>query len=207
MPTRRTVITSLAALAGGLALDARNLPAFPIAAAPGPRAGYFPNLLVRTHEGKEMRFYDDVIRKPIVAINVMFADCTGICPRMTANLVKVQRALGPRIGRDIFMYSITLRPAHDTPEVLNTYVQHHGVGPGWQFLTGRPADIEVLRRKLGFYDPDPVLDRDMNNHTGVVRVGNEAIDSWSTCPALGTTEQIVESILWMDVPVKTGTRG
>jgi protein SCO1 len=207
MTTRRTVITSLPALAGGLTIGSGNVPAFPILQEAGPRAGYFPNFLLRTHEGKEVRFYDDVIRGRIVAINVMFADCTGICPRMTANLLKVQRALGSRVGRDIFMYSMTLRPAHDTPEVLNAYVRHHGVQPGWQFLTGRPADIDVLRRRLGFYDPDPRLDRDMNNHTGVVRVGNEAIDSWATCPALGTTEQIVESILWMDVRKDTEVRG
>jgi protein SCO1/2 len=207
MTTRRTVITSLAALAGGLTLGPLEVSASPLLQDAGPRAGYFPNVLLRTHEGKEVRFYDDVIRKPIVAINMMYADCTGICPRMTANLVKVQRALGPRVGRDIFMYSITLRPAQDTPEVLHTYVRHHGVKPGWQFLTGRPSDIEVLRRRLGFYDPDPRLDRDMNNHTGVVRVGNEAIDSWVTCPALGTTEQIVESILWMDVRRDTDARG
>jgi hypothetical protein len=27
----------------------------------GPRAKYFPNFLMRTHEGKEVRFYDDLI--------------------------------------------------------------------------------------------------------------------------------------------------
>src|SRR5687768_3477166 len=121
MTTRRSVITSLGALAGGIALGSRNLPAQGRPAA-GPRAGYFPNFLVRTHDGREIRFYDDVIRKPIVAINMMYADCAGICPRMTANLVAVQRALGARVGRDIFMYSITLQPAHDTPEVLHRYV-------------------------------------------------------------------------------------
>jgi protein SCO1 len=165
----------------------------------GPRAGYFPNCALQTHEGKTVRFYDDLIAERIVAINMMYADCTGICPRMTSNLVKVQRALGARVGRDIFMYSITLQPEIDTPEVLQAYAAHNGVGPGWQFLTGRREDIETIRRKLGFVDPDPVLDRNKSTHTGMVRVGNEAADTWSAVAALGRPEEIVKSILWMDV--------
>jgi protein SCO1/2 len=165
----------------------------------GPRAGYFPNSVLQTHEGQSVRFYEDLIQGRIVAINMMYADCSGICPAMTSNLVKVQKALGERVGRDIFMYSITLQPAADTPEVLRQYAEHHGVGPGWQFLTGPAADIELIRRKLGFVDPDPELDRDKRSHTGMVRVGNEAMDIWSAVTALARPEEIVKSILWMDV--------
>jgi protein SCO1/2 len=165
----------------------------------GPRAGYFPNSVLQTHDGRSVRFYEDLIQGRIVAINMMYADCSGICPAMTSNLVKVQKALGERVGRDIFMYSITLQPAADTPEVLRQYAEHHGVGPGWQFLTGPAADIELIRRKLGFVDPDPELDRDKRSHTGMVRVGNEAMDIWSAVTALARPEEIVKSILWMDV--------
>ena len=207
MMTRRSVFSTLGAAVGALAVDPvrASAPApAPVPARRGPRAGYFPNFELRTHEGKTVRFYDDLIHDKIVAINMMYADCTGICPTMTANLLKVQRALGDRVGRDIFMYSITLEPAHDTPEVLNDYVRMHGVEPGWLFLTGKPAEVEILRRKLGFVDPDPALDKDKTNHTGVIVFGNEAVDSWAACPALGPAEQIVKSILWMDRrPVKS----
>src|SRR5215831_3096467 len=80
------------------------------------RARYFPNVALTTHEGKKVRFYDDLIKDKIVTINFMYADCEGVCPGITANLVNVQRALGERVGRDIFMYSITLKPEHDSPE-------------------------------------------------------------------------------------------
>jgi protein SCO1/2 len=52
---------------------------------------------------------------------------------------------------------------------------------------------------LGFTDPDPVLDRDSSQHIGVVKFGNEAFDRWAACPALTEPDQIVKSILWMDV--------
>jgi protein SCO1 len=157
----------------------------------------FPNFLLRAHDGRTVRFYDDLIKGRTVVINFMYAECTGICPGMTANLLKVQAALGERVGRDVFMYSFTLEPEHDTPEVLRAYAESHHVKPGWLFLTGAKADMETLRRRLGFVDSDPVLDADRSEHIGLVRIGNEAIDRWSACPALGRPEQIVETIRWM----------
>lgn len=166
----------------------------------GPGTKYFPNFLMRTHEGKEVRFYDDLIHGKHVVINMMYADCEGICPTMTSNLVKVQQILGDRVGRDVFMYSITLRPEKDTPEVLNHYVKMHGVKPGWVYLTGKAADIEVLRRRLGFVDPDPKLDKDNANHIGVVRIGNDVTDVWIATPVISKPSNIAKRILWLETP-------
>lgn len=166
----------------------------------GPRSKYFPNFLLQTHEGKEVRFYDDLIHGKHVVINMFYADCQGLCPPATANLVKVQELLKDRIGKDIFMYSITLRPAEDTPKILDNYVKMHGVKPGWTFLTGRPADIEVLRRKLGFIDPDPERDKDKANHIGIIRIGNELTDVWIAHPVLARPTNIVKRVIWLETP-------
>jgi len=164
------------------------------------RERYFPNVVLRTHENKRVRFYDDLIKNKIVAINFMYAHCEGVCPRITSNLVKVQKLLVPRVGHDIFMYSITLKPEQDTPRALKQYARMHGAGPGWLFLTGNPGDIELLRRKLGFTDPDPAVDRDKENHIGNVRYGNEALQLWGACPGLATAKSIAKSISWVDWP-------
>src|SRR3954452_10233507 len=82
------------------------------------QARYFPNFELTTHEGKKVRFYDDLIKDKIVVINFMYAQCEGICVPVTQNLKRVQNLLGKRVGRDIFMYSITLKPDEDTPEKL-----------------------------------------------------------------------------------------
>ena len=105
------------------------------------RERYFPNVVLTTHLGKEVRFYDDLIKGKIVTINFMFTTCPKVCPRITENLVKVQKLLGHRVGRDIFMYSITLDPEYDTSPVLKKYAKIHHVGAGWLFLTGKPDDI------------------------------------------------------------------
>ena len=161
------------------------------------RARYFPDLALRTENNRAVRFYDDLIKDKVVVLNFMYAECDGICPGMTANLVKVQKLLGRRVGRDIFMYSLTLEPAHDTPAVLEAYSRGHGAGPGWTFLTGRPEDIERLRRSLGFVDPDPAVDQDKASHIGNIRYGNEPAMLWAACPGLTDARWIVESISWV----------
>jgi len=168
--------------------------------AAGPRAGYFPNFTLRTHDGKSVRFYDDLIAGKFVVINFIYTGCGEICPGMTANLAEVQRLLGERVGRDIFMYSITLQPELDTPAILKGYAETFGVQPGWAFLTGERADIETLRRKLGFVDPDPLIDGDIEQHIGVIKFGMEKLDRWAGAPALAAPSQIVRSILSLEGP-------
>ena len=116
------------------------------------------------------------------------------------------KLLGPRVGREIFMYSITLEPEHDTPAVLKAYARAHGVEAGWTFLTGRPGDIERLRRSLGFTDPDPIVDKDKANHIGNIRYGNEPMMLWAACPGLADARWIVESISWVVRPKPEGRR-
>jgi protein SCO1/2 len=162
------------------------------------RQRHFPNVELITHEGKKVRFYDDLIKDKIVVINFMYAKCEGICPGITTNLVKVQKLLGSRVGKDIFMYSLSLKPNEDTPEALAEYAKMHKVGPGWQYLTGDPTDLELLRRKLGFTDPDPLVDADKSNHIGNVRYGNEPKQLWAACPGMSNPRMIVESIGWLE---------
>jgi protein SCO1/2 len=141
-------------------------------------AAWFTNVAVRTQDGRTLRFYDDVTKGRILLLNFFFTECNAICPLMTENLARVQALLAPRVGEDIFMFSITLRPEHDTPDVLAAYASTFGVGPGWTFLTGGSNDIELLRHRLGFVDSDPVQDADPEQHIGTVRIANEPLHRW-----------------------------
>jgi protein SCO1 len=159
---------------------------------------YFPDVTLTTQEGKRVRLFDDLIRDKIVVINFFYATCEGICVPITANLVKVQALLRNRVGRDIFMYSFTLKPRMDSPAVLKDYAARFQTGPGWSFLTGDPNDLELVRRRMGFIDPDPARDADKLNHTGMVRYGNEPLQLWSACPGMSRPDSIAKSILAVD---------
>jgi protein SCO1/2 len=159
------------------------------------RQRYFPNFELTTSEGRKVRFYDDLLKDKIVVINLMYADCDGICPLTTANLKRVRTLLREQITKDVFIYSLTLRPERDTPAALKAYASMQGVAdPHWLFLTGKPAEVDLLRHKMGFADPDPEVDRDKSRHSGMLRYGNEPTCVWGTCQGSAEPEWIAQEI-------------
>src|ERR1051326_2276648 len=66
---------------------------------------YFPNVELATQNGDNVHFYDDLLKGKAVAIDVMYTSCLDECPLETARMVQVQRLLGDRVGRDIYLYS------------------------------------------------------------------------------------------------------
>ncbi|HEU4413162.1 MAG TPA: SCO family protein [Candidatus Angelobacter sp.] len=139
-------------------------------------ANYFPNVILTTQDGVKVHFYDDVLKGKIVVIDLIYTSCVDACPLETARLAQVQKMLGDRVGRDIFFYSISIDPKHDTPKVLKEYAQKYHIGPGWTFLTGKKEDIDLISKKLGLYsEPDP---NDRDGHTPSVLIGNEATGQW-----------------------------
>ena len=196
MITRRTMLTS-GAITGAAALALNLDEPFGHLSDEERGARGFPNYALQAHDGRHVHFYDDLMKGRLIMANFMYADCEGICPAMTTNLQKVQEMLGTRVGADVHMYSFTLRPQVDTPAMLQYYVRMHTIKPGWTFFTGKPDEMDRLRRKLGFVDSDPEADRDLSTHVGMVLVGNEAIDRWVACPALARPEAIATLVNWM----------
>ena len=159
------------------------------------RKRYFPDVTLFTQDNRKARFYQDLLKDKIVLLNFFYAHCEGICPAVMHNLAMVQKLLGERMGRDIFINSITLKPAEDRPVVLKEYAKVHGIKPGWTLLTGKPDDVELLRRSLGFTDPDPLLDRDKSNHIGNIRYGSEPLVQWTALPGMTRPESIAKAIV------------
>jgi protein SCO1 len=160
-------------------------------------ADYFPNAALTTQDGQVVRFYDDLIKGKTVAIDLIYTTCQYACPLETARLAQVQRVLGDRVGRDIFFYSITIDPAHDTPAVLKEYAAKYHVGPGWLFLTGSAGDIELISRKLGLYTPP--ADAGPDGHTPNLLVGNEATGQWMRNSAVDDPRFLARTIGdWLD---------
>jgi protein SCO1 len=160
----------------------------------------FPNVPLISHEGKRVNFYDDLIKGKVVTINFFYAKCDEICPLVSANLAKVQKILGDKVGRDIFMYSISLKPEEDNLEAIRAYRDSWHADPGWTFFTGQPSDIEKIRKGIGFTYPEPAIDKDKTQHIGNVRYGNEPLMLWAACPGVAHAPWIAESFVWMMHP-------
>jgi protein SCO1 len=155
---------------------------------------HFPNVPLRTQDNQSVRFYDDVIKGKVVVIQFMYADCEKYCPMITPNLVRVQKELKQRGATQVSMISITVDPEHDTPQVLKAYAKQYGAAPGWKFLTGTKADVDLIRRQLGVYDPD----QQKIAHMNVLTIGKEPTGQWLAMEALGKPGNIVDTVLRLD---------
>jgi protein SCO1/2 len=140
-------------------------------------ADYFPDVALVSHEGKTVRFFSDLIKDKVVAINFIYTSCPDTCALETARLREVQEILGDRVGRDVFLYSISIDPKHDTPAVLKRYAEKFEVGAGWLFLTGNEADITLIRKKFGLYSEDSEGEK-LKEHQLNHIIGNQKTGQW-----------------------------
>jgi protein SCO1/2 len=175
------------------------------AAVPAPAADastaqkYFTDVELVNHNGERVRFYSDVLKNRVVVVNAFFATCQGSCLPMNRNLEKVQAAFKERMGKDLYIVSISVDPTVDTPQVLKEYAKKLNAAPGRLFLTGKKENVDWALYKLGQY----VEQREQ--HTNIFIIGNERTGLWKKAFGLSQPDElvkIVESVL-NDTPAAT----
>ena len=149
---------------------------------------YFTDVVLTDQDGKEVRFYSDLLQGKIVIINSFFASCHGSCPVMSAAFRKIQAAVGDRLGRDVHLISITVDPETDTPEQLRRYAKAASAQRGWHFVTGDKANVQQALHKLG------LLTGTKETHTAVVLIGNEPKGVWKKAFGLAASDEIVKLV-------------
>jgi protein SCO1/2 len=82
----------------------------------------------------------------VYVVEFFFTNCPTICPKMNANMVKIQNTYSKNDNFGIVSFSID--PERDSSEVLKKYAQEKGVTmKNWHFLTGEIDDIYELSNK------------------------------------------------------------
>ena len=156
---------------------------------------HLPNVALVTHDGTNVRFYDDLVKNKKVVLTFFSSKAPAESQTVTSNLAALQRFFGKRVGNDMCMYSIARTPERDTPAVLPSWAARSGAGRGWKFLSGEPADLEHLRRSLGFASPDPAEDADPRYAIAQLRHGVEPEMRWSHCQSLALPRVLAHSML------------
>jgi protein SCO1/2 len=188
---RKTLaLLGLPVLLAGLA-SAQAAPA-PGAGAESPAHHYFGDTPLINQDGQTMRLYSDVLQGRVVVIDAMFTECGGACPMMSANFAKIQDWLGDRLGKDIYLVSISVDPTNDTPAKLKEYAARFKARPGWYFLTGSKENIDAALAKLG------ARVEAREDHNNLFLIGNDKTGLWKKAFGLAKPDElipIVESVL------------
>src|SRR5688572_27549043 len=186
--------------AGGQAPGQVSTPQVKPAAPPAPHdhshmtktssaaANYFTDVELTNQDGKKVRFYSDVLKGKTVVVNAFFTSCTSVCPPMNRNMEKIQEAFGDRVGRDVFLVSITVDPEVDTPTRLKEYAQRYHAGSGWVFLTGKKENLDWALYKLGQY----VEKKD--DHKTIFIIGNEPTGLWKKAFGMANVAELVQVV-------------
>ena len=136
---------------------------------------YFTDTVLTTHDGRQVKFYSDMLANKTVVISFMFTSCTEACPLINFALQQVQDRIGDRMGKDIVFVSVTVDPTKDTPTVLAQYRKTFNAGKGWTFLTGDQKAIDLVSGRMG-----QVFERDA--HLTALLVGNTKTGQWRKIP-------------------------
>lgn len=168
----------------------------------GPRiSDRFPNIDLIDHRGRNLKFYDDLVEDRAVCIVFFYTRCTGSCPGTTVTLKHLREGLKDEFhGEEMTFISLTLEPDVDTPEELQEYMARYGIKddpnlPEWIYATGNYEELDGLRRSLGVYDLDPIIDADKTEHAAILTFGNDRTDRWAALPTGLKKSYLVDTII------------
>ncbi|HKG13950.1 MAG TPA: SCO family protein [Pyrinomonadaceae bacterium] len=149
---------------------------------------YFTDVSLVNQDGEAMRLYSDLLKGKVVVIDFFFATCQGTCLPMNRNMQKVQDSLGDRLGKEVYLISISVDPAVDTPARLKEYAKKLNARPGWYFLTGDKASVDFALRKLGQYVDNK------QDHTNIFIIGNERTGLWKKAFGLAKPDELIKVV-------------
>jgi protein SCO1 len=158
-------------VATSLPLTLRGIPSKQIMV--GKQEKFLPDLALLDQDDHQVRFYSDLIKGRKVLISFFFTSCGSTCLRQGKVLSDLQKELGDRLGKDIFLISVTMDPETDTPQRLKTWGQQYGRKDGWTLVTGRTVEMEKL---VGHLTGNP-LGR-LQTHAPFVYLGNDKTNHW-----------------------------
>lgn len=123
-------------------------------------------------DGRQLRFKSDVIGDRLVAITFTYTTCTTICPILDSIFVKLQDKLPGRLGKDIFLVTVSIDPVNDIPPRLKSYAGKLKARPGWSFMTGNKVNVDKVLVGLDMFSADIL------NHTPSILVGDGKSGVW-----------------------------
>ena len=147
-----------------------------------------PDLVLLNQDGKKVNFYSDLIKGKIVIISYFFTSCRLICPMQGEAFARLQSALGDRLGKDVFLISITSDPIADTPERLKAWGAQFGAKPGWTLLTGDQKTVHSLLVLLTGAIPGT------SEHRAIIFILNDETGAWLREYGMTAPERVLKEI-------------
>jgi protein SCO1/2 len=118
---------------------------------PAPVALSVPDIEVVNQNGQHVRFNSQVVEGRIAIVTGFFTTCSSMCPITQEKLSQVAKLLGPLLGKDVVIVSVSVDAENDTPARMKDWAEKFHIGPGWTLLSGNRAEVDTLLKSLGLF--------------------------------------------------------
>jgi cytochrome oxidase Cu insertion factor (SCO1/SenC/PrrC family) len=144
---------------------------------------FVPDVQVVTQTGEHLRFSSELLKGRVAIITGFFTSCTSMCPITQESLAHVAKLLGPRLGKDVIIVSLSTDPENDTPARMKAWAEKFHIASGWMLASGNKADVQSLLKSLGLYVDIP------QRHQSLLMIGSESsgwvrVSSWTPAEKL-----------------------
>ena len=146
-----------------------------------------PDVQVVTQTGDHLRFNSQVVKDRIAIVTGFFTTCSSMCPITQEKLAPVARQLGPRLGKDVVIVSVSVDAETDTPARMKEWGEKFHIGPGWTLVSGNRAEVDTLLKSLGLFVPLP------QRHQSALMVGSTA-SGWVRVSSWSSSEKLVKLV-------------
>ena len=147
-----------------------------------------PDIVVRDQEGRKGRFYSDLIKDKVVVISFFYTSCAYVCTQQGRTFSKLQTLLGERLGKSVFLISVSMDPAHDNSAQLKQWGKRYDVQTGWTLVTGEPAEMNKL---LVPFTAKPASG---GMHLPTTFIGNAKTGLWTGATGLFAPEDLLKVV-------------
>jgi protein SCO1 len=153
-----------------------------------PKDLMIPDVSVVNQEGREIKFYTDLVKDKVVLINFIYTTCVAACPMSGERFAKIQTSLGDRVGKDVYLISISTDPETDTPAKLKVWGRQFDARTGWTFVTGGKTEMSVLLRALTGSEPRKDF------HLPAAYVINDGSGGWVYTSLLQSPDRLLKTV-------------
>lgn len=101
----------------------------------------------RSQEDQALRL--DEFRNKIVIAAMIFTHCESACPRIVADMKRIEAALTEVELQEVSFLLLSMDPERDTPAKLTAFAADHSLGPNWTLVSGSADATMEMANVLG----------------------------------------------------------
>ena len=103
-----------------------------------------PDVELIDQNGRKVHFYSDLIKDKVVVLSFFYTRCVYTCTMQGRTFSKLQTLLGERLGKSVFLISVSTDPVNDNPSKLKAWGKRFDVQSGWTLVTGEETEMNKL---------------------------------------------------------------